>query len=136
MPLLEVQSIVKEFSRQGRTIRAIDGIDMTVNEGEFLTIVGPSGCGKTTLLHILAGFVPIESGAIRLDAKPIGGPGPDRGVIFQEYALFPWRTAHGNVVWPLEIKGMPKAARAAIADRYLDLVHLQGFRDHYPAELS
>jgi NitT/TauT family transport system ATP-binding protein len=135
-PLLEIEHVVKQFSRQGRTVRAIDGVDLSVKEGEFLTIVGPSGCGKTTLLHILGGFVPVESGAIRLDGKPITGPGPDRGVIFQEYALFPWRTAHGNVVWPLEIKGMDKRERTEIADRYLDLVHLKSFRDHYPAELS
>ena len=136
MPLLEIQHVTKEFSRQGRAVRALDGIDLRVNEGEFLTIVGPSGCGKTTLLHMLGGFVPVDQGAIRLDGKAIGGPGPDRGVIFQEYALFPWRTAHGNVVWPLEIKGVLKAERERIAERYLDLVHLQGFRDHYPAELS
>ncbi len=136
MPLLEVQQVVKEFSRQGRAVRALDGIDLTVNEGEFVAIVGPSGCGKTTLLHMLGGFVAVDGGAILLDGKKIGAPGPDRGVIFQDYALFPWRTAHGNVMWPLEIRGLPKAERAAIADRYLDLVHLQGFRDHYPAELS
>ena len=136
MPLLDIQHVTTEFARQGRVIRALDAIDLTVEEGEFLTIVGPSGCGKTTLLHMLGGFVPVEEGAIRLDGKAIGGPGPDRGVIFQEYALFPWRTAHGNVVWPLEIKGIAKAERERIAERYLELVHLQGFRDHYPAELS
>ncbi len=136
MPFLEIDHLVKEFTRKERVIRAIDGIDLMVKEGEFVSIVGPSGCGKTTLLHMLAGFVPVDQGALRLDGKPILGPGPDRGVIFQEYALFPWRTAHGNVMWPLEIKGVPKAEREATADRYLDLVHLEGFRDHYPAELS
>jgi NitT/TauT family transport system ATP-binding protein len=136
MPFLEIERLVKEFTRKDKTIRAIDVIDLGVEEGEFVSIVGPSGCGKTTLLHMLAGFVPVDRGAIRLDGKPIAGPGPDRGVIFQEYALFPWRTAHGNVVWPLEIKGVKRGERDAVADRYLDLVHLQGFRDHYPGELS
>src|SRR5665213_161851 len=98
MPFLEIEHLVKEFTRKERVIRAIDGIDLGVKEGEFVSIVGPSGCGKTTLLHMLAGFVPVDQGALRLDGKVITGPGPDRGVIFQEYALFPWRTAHGNVM--------------------------------------
>jgi len=136
MPLLEIQRLSKEFARQGRVVRALDRIDLSVAEGEFLSIVGPSGCGKTTLLHMLGGFVPVDQGAIHLDGRPITGPGPDRGVIFQEYALFPWRTAHGNIVWPLEIKGVAKDERERVAEHYLDLVHLKGFRDHYPAELS
>ena len=136
MPLLEIQRVSKEFARQGRAVRALDRIDLSVAEGEFVSIVGPSGCGKTTLLHMLGGFVPVDQGAIHLDGLPIERPGPDRGVIFQESALFPWRTAHGNVVWPLEIKGVAKDERARVAERYLDLVHLKGFRDHYPAELS
>jgi NitT/TauT family transport system ATP-binding protein len=107
-----------------------------VRDGEFVAIVGPSGCGKSTFLHMLGGFEPATAGSMRLDGAPIAGPGPDRGMLFQEYALYPWRTVLGNVLWPLEVQGMAKAERAALAERFVAMVGLERFRDHYPAELS
>jgi NitT/TauT family transport system ATP-binding protein len=136
MPLVDVRDLHKRFRRDGIAVHALDRITLAVVEGEFVTIVGPSGCGKTTFLHMLGGFEPVEEGAILLDGRPVTAPGPDRGVVFQEFALFPWRSVLGNVVWPLEIKGMAKNERIAVAERYLDLVHLRAFRDHYPSELS
>jgi NitT/TauT family transport system ATP-binding protein len=98
--------------------------------------VGPSGCGKTTFLHMVGGFEPVSAGTLRVRSAPVTGPGPDRGIIFQEFALFPWRTVADNVAWALEIQGRPKAERREVADRLLAMVGLTKFRDHYPAELS
>jgi len=135
-PVLEVRDLGKTFSRDGKTVAAIERFDLDVATGEFVSIVGPSGCGKSTLLHIVGGFETATRGAVRLAGRNVTGPGPDRGMMFQEFSLYPWRSVFGNVVWPLEVQGMPKAERTALADRYLRLVGLYGFRDHYPAELS
>jgi NitT/TauT family transport system ATP-binding protein len=135
-PLLEVRELDKVFRRGARTVQAIDRFSLTVNEGEFVAIVGPSGCGKSSFLHILGGFEPHTGGTILLNGAPVKGPGPDRGMLFQEFALYPWRSVIGNVAWGLEVQGKPKAERIAIAERYLKLVGLSAFRDAYPAELS
>jgi len=136
MALLEVRDLVKTFRRGTRAVAAIDRFGITVDEGEFVAIVGPSGCGKSTFLHILGGFEPYESGTMLLSGKPVKGPGPDRGMLFQEFALYPWRSVIGNIGWALEVQGKPRAERLAIAEKYLKLVGLSGFRDAYPAELS
>jgi NitT/TauT family transport system ATP-binding protein len=136
MPALEVEGLRKTFARDGRTIEVLDLARLTVLDGEFVTIVGPSGCGKTTLLHILGGFVRPDAGRVRVHGRDVVGPGPDRGMIFQEFALFPWRTVAGNVGWGLEVRGASRAERAAVVDRYLDLTGLREFRDHLPGELS
>lgn len=115
---------------------ALDGVDLEVGEGEFLSVVGPSGCGKTTLLNVLAGLVQPTRGAVLLDGRPVTGPGPDRGVVFQEFAIMPWRTVERNIGHGLEIQGVPRAERAAIVRRYVDLVGLTGFEQKYPHELS
>jgi NitT/TauT family transport system ATP-binding protein len=115
---------------------ALEGFDLSVRDGEFVAIVGPSGCGKSTFLHMLGGFEPASAGDMRLDGAPIAGPGPDRGMLFQEYALYPWRTVMGNVLWPLEVQGMAKTERRALAERFVSMVGLDHFRDHYPSELS
>jgi NitT/TauT family transport system ATP-binding protein len=135
-PLLEVRELDKVFRRGARTVQAIDRFSLDVNEGEFVAIVGPSGCGKSSFLHILGGFEPHTGGTILLNGAPVKGPGPDRGMLFQEFALYPWRSVIGNVAWGLEVQGKPKAERIAIAERYLKLVGLSAFRDAYPAELS
>jgi NitT/TauT family transport system ATP-binding protein len=135
-PLLEVRELDKVFRRGARAVQAIDRFSLTVNKGEFVAIVGPSGCGKSTFLHILGGFEPHEGGTMLLNGAPVKGPGPDRGMLFQEFALYPWRSVIGNVAWGLEVQGKPKAERIAIAERYLKLVGLSAFRDAYPAELS
>ncbi len=115
---------------------AVNEVSFTVSEGEFICIVGPSGCGKTTVLRLVAGLVSPTSGSLSIDGTPICGPGSDRGMVFQEYALFPWRTVRDNVAFGLEIKGVPKKARQECVDRYLRLVGLTDFASRYPHELS
>ena len=135
-PLLEVTNLDKTFASDGRTVTAIDRLSLTIREHEFVSIVGPSGCGKSTFLHIVGGFEPATGGEMRLNGRPIGRPGPDRGMMFQDLSLFPWLTALENVAWPLEMKGLPKAERLAKARAYLDLVHLARYGDLFPGQLS
>jgi|SRR3954453_5279210 NitT/TauT family transport system ATP-binding protein len=120
---------MKEFT-------AINNVHFSVKSGEFLSLVGPSGCGKSTLLDLLGGLTKPTSGQILIDGKPIEGPGLDRGIVFQQYALFPWETAKGNIDFGLEAKGVPKKEQAEIAHHFLSLVGLSGFEDRYPHELS
>ena len=136
MAVVEVEHLSKVFVRGSHRVEALRDLSLRVDDGEFVAIVGPSGCGKSTLLHILGGFVPRDAGAMRVDGRDVHGPGPDRGMMFQDLALFPWRTVDGNVGWALEAQGRPRAERAAIVDKYLALVGLQGFRHQYPNELS
>jgi NitT/TauT family transport system ATP-binding protein len=126
----------KVFRARGADVTALDGISFDVSAGEFLTLVGPSGCGKSTLLDLLGGLTTATSGRILVDGNPVTGPGLDRGVVFQQYALLPWRTALGNVEFGLEAKGLPRRHRAARAREFLHLVGLHGFADRYPHELS
>ncbi len=115
---------------------AVDDISLKVRAGEFLVIVGPSGCGKSTLLDLLAGLTTPSSGEITIDGKPITGPGLDRGIVFQQYALFPWLTALQNIEFGLEAKGVAKIERQKTAQYFLQLVGLKDFEHHYPSELS
>jgi ABC-type nitrate/sulfonate/bicarbonate transport system ATPase subunit len=117
-------------------IRALDEVNLTVESGEFLCVVGPSGCGKTTLLNMIAGFIPPTGGSIRLRGKQILGPGPERGVVFQEYSLFGWLTVRDNVEFGLRMARMPTAERRKITDRYLTMVRLADVGSRYPFELS
>jgi len=125
---------VNPFTRQ--RVLALDGLSLDVADGEFLTVVGPSGCGKTTLLGILAGLVTPTRGAVLVDGRPVAGPGRDRGVVFQEFAILPWRTVERNIAHGLEIQRVPKAERAATVRRFVELIGLQGFEKKYPHELS
>lgn len=125
---------VNPFTRD--RVVALDGVDLEVADGEVLTVVGPSGCGKSTLLGILAGLIPATRGEVLLDGRPVAGPGPDRGVVFQEFAILPWRTVERNIAHGLEIRGVPRAERAAVVRRFVDLVGLAGFEKKYPHELS
>ncbi len=136
MTVLVVRDLNKSFERDGRTVTALDRFSLDVGEGEFVSIVGPSGCGKTTFLHILGGFEAPSGGSMALYGEPVRDPGPDRGIMFQDFSLFPWLTVARNVAWPLEIKRMSGAERDAVVDEQLALVGLSAFRDHYPAELS
>ena len=120
----------------GQSVHALDNIDMVVNEGEFVSVVGPSGCGKTTLLNILAGLLPYREGSAMVDGVPIDGPGPERGVVFQEHAILPWRTVARNIGHGLELRKVPKAEREQKVQEFIDLVGLSGFEDRYPHELS
>lgn len=115
---------------------ALDDVSLEVRAGEFLVLVGPSGCGKSTLLDVLAGLTQPSSGRVLIDGKPITGPARDRGVVFQQYALFPWLTALDNVAFGLEIAGLGRSERRAKAAAYLDLVGLSAFAKHYPHEMS
>ncbi|MFJ4777449.1 ABC transporter ATP-binding protein [Streptomyces sp. NPDC088762] len=115
---------------------ALDGIDLEIGAGEFVVVVGPSGCGKSTLLDLLGGLSAPTAGRILLDGKPVTGPGLDRGIVFQQYALLPWRTAQGNVEFGLEATGVPRRQRAARAREFLELVGLTGFEDRHPHQLS
>lgn len=135
-PIIVVRGLGKRFSRDGKDVDAIRGFDLEIAEGEFIAIVGPSGCGKSTFLHMVGGFESITEGELLVNGRPVAGPGPDRGVVFQEFALYPWRTVAENIAWGLEIEKRPKAERQAIVERLLAKVGLTHFRDHYPAELS
>ncbi|GGQ75826.1 ABC transporter ATP-binding protein [Couchioplanes azureus] len=130
------ENVGKRFHARGRTVTALDDVSLDVRTGEFLVIVGPSGCGKSTLLDLLGGLTAPTSGRVLVDGRPVRGPGLDRGVVFQQYALLPWRTAQGNVEFGLEAKGVPRRDREALAREHLDLVGLDGFADRYPHELS
>lgn len=135
---IRAEGIRKEFpgKRGSACAEALGGIDLVIKKGEFLAITGPSGCGKSTFLEIVAGLIKPTSGSIYIDGKPVGGPGHDRGIVFQGYALFPWRTVLGNVAYGLEEKGIPEQKREEICREYISLVGLSGFEDHYPYQLS
>lgn len=126
----------KGRSAKSESFTAIKDVTFDVSPGEFLVIVGPSGCGKSTLLDLLGGLTQPSAGRIVLDGKPITGPGMDRGIVFQQYALFPWLTALQNVAFGLEVKGLGERGRAELAQKYLSLVGLDGFENRHPHELS
>ncbi|HKU29251.1 MAG TPA: ABC transporter ATP-binding protein [Arthrobacter sp.] len=132
---------LKGGAKEATILTALDALSLDVRDGEFLTLVGPSGSGKTTLLDLLAGLSTPTSGEVLVDGRPVTGPGKDRAVVFQQYALFPWRTASANVSIGLEGKGpdgrrLTRRERAAKASEYLALVGLAGFEDRFPHELS
>ena len=133
---LEVEGLKKSYSRDGRSLDILELAGFSVREGEFVSVIGPSGCGKSTFLHILGGFIKPDRGAIRVYGSEVHEPGPDRGMMFQEFALFPWRTVAGNVAWALEVQGVPREAIDATVERQLAMIGLADFRNHYPAELS
>lgn len=120
----------------GTTVHALDDINLQIQPGEFVTVVGPSGCGKTTLLKILAGFIKPSQGEARVGDKAITKPGPDRGVVFQELAILPWRNVYRNIAHGLEIQKVPKAEREQRVGELIELVGLAGFENHHPHQLS
>ena len=133
---LKIDNVVKEYNgNKGKTI-ALNGVSLDIKENEFICVVGPSGCGKSTLLNIIAGLLEPTSGAVYLDGEKIEGTGVERGVVFQGYALFPWRTVLKNVMFGLEMKRVPKAQAEEIAKKYIKAVGLEGFEHAYPKELS
>jgi len=121
----------------GSTFRAVEGFDVQVEKGEFITILGPSGCGKTTTLLVVDGLVPPSSGLVLIDGKRVTGPSPECALVFQEFALLPWRTVEKNVMLGLELqRNFSSREMKEIALRYIDMVGLRGFRNHYPHQLS
>jgi len=118
------------------TVDAIHDVSFDVSESEFVCILGASGCGKSTLLYLIAGLQNPGNGEIRVDDRPVTGPGPDRGVVFQEYALLPWKNVRDNIGLGPKLRGIPSAERAATVERFVDLVGLTGFETKFPHELS
>ena len=133
---LTAESVSKTFASDGRRTAAVDRIDLEVTAGAFVCLLGPSGCGKTTLLNLFAGFETPTTGAVRLDGRPVERPGPERGVVFQEHALFPWLTVLDNVTAGKRLRARSRPEQRRVADRYLAMVHLEGFEHHYPHQLS
>lgn len=123
-------------TKDRREVPALNDVNFDVKDGEIVTVVGPSGCGKSTLLHIIAGLIPPAAGTLYVDERPVRGPGPDRGMVFQELAILPWRTVRANIGHGLEIAGRPKQERQDIVDKYVGLMGLRGFEGRYPHELS
>jgi len=131
-----VEDVSMVYDGSNGPVEALRKVSFDVEPGEFVTIVGPSGCGKTTLFRIIAGLQTPTEGAVRLDGNPIDGPGPELGIVFQEYHLFPWRTVAGNVGFGLEQTGTPTDQRRERVGELLELVGLEGFADSYPKDLS
>ena len=136
MSTLRVEHLRKEFVNEGRLHVVLEDLSFHVEEGQFVSILGPSGCGKTTLLTILAGFQRATSGAILLNNRAVSGPGPDRGFVFQNYALFPWMTVKENVLFPMKQRGMSRADRSALLRRLLTMAQLDGKENLLPGQLS
>jgi NitT/TauT family transport system ATP-binding protein len=135
-PKVVINDVSKVYQGQSRQVQALNHVSLSIDDREFVTVVGPSGCGKTTLLNLIAGLEEVTSGTILEDGKPVHGPSADRGVIFQQYALFPWMTVQKNVEFGLKLKHVPRQKRAHIARQYLELVGLQEFANALPKELS
>ena len=133
---ISIEGLSKVFRKGKSELVAIEGFNLTVPEGEFVCLLGPSGCGKTTVLRIVAGLEDKTDGTIQVNGRKVKGPGPDRGMVFQEFALFPWRSARRNVEFGLEIKGVPAERRHAVSSKLLELVGLKGFEDSHPKQLS
>jgi ABC-type nitrate/sulfonate/bicarbonate transport system ATPase subunit len=136
--ILRIAGVTRTFPGRGRTAPtlALQPTSLTVAPGEFVAILGPSGCGKSTLLRIVAGLDQPTAGTVALDATPVTRPGPDRGMVFQSYTLFPWLTVERNIRYGLEERGLPEAEQRAIAARFIDRTGLRGFENHWPRQLS
>jgi NitT/TauT family transport system ATP-binding protein len=137
MPILAARNVTKTFTTgKDQELVAVDNLSLEIHEGELICLLGASGCGKTTILNMFAGFTQPTDGEVLLRGQPIVGIEPRCGMVFQSYALFPWKTVRGNVEFGMRMKGLPRAERAERAAAFIDMVSLRGFEDHYPAELS
>ena len=135
-PLLDIRGVTKRFVMGDDEIEALARIDLTIGKGEFVCLIGASGCGKSTLLRIIAGFEEPTAGEIQVHGKAITGPGSDRGMVFQEYALFPWMTVRENIAFGPRQRGVAKKDIGAITEDYLKLVGLERFAERFPSQLS
>lgn len=134
--LIELHDVGVVFGSNGSAVEAVSSASLRVAPGEFVSLIGPSGCGKSTLLNIVAGFVHPTSGSVSVDGKRVTGPGADRGVVFQQYSLFPWLTVRQNVEFGLRMQGMPAGQRESSARTLLGLAGLLAFENHFPEQLS
>ena len=135
-PILDIANVSKVFSLHGRPIQALKDVNLQIQKGEFVCLIGASGCGKSTLLRIMGGFESVSTGVARMYHTPISEPGPDRGMVFQDYGLFPWLTVRQNIAFGPKQRGLPEARLREIADHYLHMVGLSKFADHFPHQLS
>jgi NitT/TauT family transport system ATP-binding protein len=136
MDYISIKNLSKTFEGSDRSVPALQNINLSLSRGEFVCLLGPSGCGKSTLLNAIAGFIQPSSGEIIVNGQPVVEPGPDRGVVFQEYAIFPWMTVTRNIAFGLEIKGVAGAEIQKTVDALLDTLGLHEFRDRFPKDLS
>ncbi|MHB1171233.1 MAG: ABC transporter ATP-binding protein [Lacisediminihabitans sp.] len=134
--MISLRGVSKRYETSRGSVISLDNVDLDVGQGEFITLVGASGCGKTTMLNLMAGLLEPTTGHVLVNNAEVQGPGPDRGVIFQQYALFPWLTALQNVAFGLQLQGMGRHERLDVAQRYLELVGLGDFARALPKELS
>ncbi len=133
---LSIQNVVKKYDTRNGEVIALNGANLDIKENEFICVIGPSGCGKSTLLNIIAGLLEPTSGKVLVDGKEVKGTGVDRGVVFQQYALFPWLTVKKNVQFGLKLQGKSQEEMDAISEKYIRMVGLEKFTDSYPKELS
>ena len=133
---IECRGVGHSFGSGESAMEVLRPTDLDVKAGEFVCLLGPSGCGKTTLMNVVAGLIEPSAGTVTVGGEPVSGPSPERGVIFQEFALMPWKTVMGNVEFGLRMKGVPPAERRRVAREHLSLVGLEGFEDKYPRQLS
>lgn len=133
---LVAQNVSVIFEKNKKSFVAVDNVSLTIQEGEFVVIVGPSGCGKTTFMNTFAGLVPPTKGKVYMDGQEITGPSAERGVVFQQFALFPWKTVFENIEFGLKYRSIPKEQREEIVRKYIHLIKLEGFENAYPHELS
>ena len=133
--LIDNVSVWFDDRQRGRVL-AVDGVSAEISDGEFVCVVGPSGCGKSTLLNVAGGLVHANIGQVLVDGQPIAGPGPDRGMVFQSYTLYPWLSVRANIEFGLRLAKVPAAERRRVSDRLIELVRLEGFADTYPKALS
>ncbi|AZD49268.1 ABC transporter ATP-binding protein [Pseudomonas chlororaphis] len=133
---IDIQQVSISLGQGAQAFEAVQGLECQIQPGEFVCILGPSGCGKSTLLGALAGHLQPRCGRLLVDGQPVRGPSPQRGMVFQQHTLFPWRTVRDNVAFGLKMHGMPKAERQAAADEMLALVGLEGFAERWPDQLS
>lgn len=131
---IEIEKFTAIFGEKSKRVVAVEETSLNINPGEFICLLGPSGCGKSSLLNGIAGFVTPSSGTIKVDGKPVTGPGPDRGMVFQQYSLLPWKTIYQNI--NLGPKFLRDDAETETTETFLEMVGLQKYRDHYPSELS
>ena len=133
---VSIETVHKTFGTGRKEVIALRNVSLEIGRHEFVSILGPSGCGKTTLLNLVAGFETANAGSVKAFGKPITGPGPDRTMMFQDYALFPWLTVNGNIEYGLRRRGVGRKASADIVRRYVELIDLKGFESKYPHQLS